>query len=70
MSMDRIRGAIVDDAPAEEFAALAIPEAYRAVTIHKDEESMFEGVPSKEKDPRRPSTSTTCRCRRWRPARR
>ncbi len=51
--MDRIRDAIVDDASAEEFAGLVIPESYRAVTIHKDEALMFEGMPSKEKDPRR-----------------
>jgi crotonyl-CoA reductase len=51
--MHRIREAIVDGAAAEEFAAIEIPETYRAVTIHKDEQDMFEGLPSKEKDPRR-----------------
>ncbi|MBK9738631.1 MAG: crotonyl-CoA carboxylase/reductase [Actinobacteria bacterium] len=50
--MDRIRDAIVGGAPAEEFATMAVPESYRAVTIHKDEQSMFDGVPSREKDPR------------------
>jgi len=53
MSMDRVREAVVGDASAEDFAALTIPESYRAITIHKDEELMFEGVPSKEKDPRK-----------------
>ncbi len=38
---------------AEEFAALPVPEAYRAVTVHKDEVDLFDGVPSAEKDPRK-----------------
>ena len=29
--------------PAD-FAALPLPEAYRAVTLHRDEERMFDGV--------------------------
>jgi crotonyl-CoA reductase len=37
----------------EEFAALELPESYRAVVVHKDEADMFAGLPSKEKDPRR-----------------
>ena len=51
--MDRIRDAILNDAPPEDFASLAVPESYRAVTIHKDEQEMFAGLPSREKDPRR-----------------
>ncbi len=51
--MDRIREAIVSDAPAEEFASIAVPETYRGVTVHKDEADMFAGLPSNEKDPRR-----------------
>ncbi len=50
--MDRIRQAIIDRADAAEFAALPVPESYRAVTLHKDEADMFAGLPSKEKDPR------------------
>ena len=50
--MDRIRDAIVEDAPADVYASLEIPASYRAVTIHKDEQSMFDGVSSREKDPR------------------
>src|SRR5688500_18883134 len=30
-----------------------MPESYRAVTVHTDEVDMFEGLPSKEKDPRK-----------------
>jgi crotonyl-CoA reductase len=37
----------------EDFANLDLPESYRAATVHKDEVDMFEGVPSKEKDPRK-----------------
>ncbi|MBF4161930.1 crotonyl-CoA carboxylase/reductase [Nocardioides acrostichi] len=42
-----------DEATKEDFASLTMPESYRAVTVHKDEVAMFEGVPSKEKDPRK-----------------
>ena len=41
------------DRTRETFAALAIPQSYRAATVHKDEVGMFEGLTSKEKDPRR-----------------
>ncbi|WP_248581043.1 crotonyl-CoA carboxylase/reductase [Nocardioides sp. InS609-2] len=37
----------------DDFANLDLPESYRAVTIHKDEADMFEGVASKDKDPRK-----------------
>lgn len=52
--MDQIRDAILaGDTPAEQFAAFELPESYRAVTVHKDEQEMFEGVPQSEKDPRK-----------------
>ena len=35
-----------------DIADLPVPESYRAVTVHKDEAGMFEGVPSRDKDPR------------------
>ncbi|MGP4115339.1 crotonyl-CoA carboxylase/reductase [Streptomyces sp. 4N509B] len=38
--------------PAE-FAALPLPESYRAVTVHRDETEMFAGLPGHQKDPRR-----------------
>jgi crotonyl-CoA reductase len=44
---------LAPDTAAEDFAALPIPESYRAVTIHKDEAEMFAGTPSRDKDPRR-----------------
>ncbi len=32
---------------------LPVPESYRGVVVRKDEANMFEGVPSREKDPRK-----------------
>ncbi len=51
--MQDIRDAILaGDTPGEDFASIEIPETYRAVTIHKDEQEMFAGLPSNQKDPR------------------
>jgi len=41
------------DRSAETYQNLDLPETYRAVTVHKDEETMFEGIPSRDKDPRK-----------------
>ena len=38
---------------AEDFADLPLPETYRGVTVHKDEVGMFEGLASRDKDPRK-----------------
>ena len=51
--MKQILDAILAGASAEDFAALELPEAYRAITVHKDETDMFEGLASKDKDPRK-----------------
>ncbi|HEY5185234.1 MAG TPA: crotonyl-CoA carboxylase/reductase [Actinomycetes bacterium] len=51
--MQQILEAILADEPAETFANLPVPESYTGVTVHKDEVGMFEGLLSKEKDPRR-----------------
>jgi crotonyl-CoA reductase len=40
-------------ATPEDYAALKVPQTYRAATVHRDEVDMFEGLESKEKDPRR-----------------
>ncbi|UWE08025.1 crotonyl-CoA carboxylase/reductase [Actinacidiphila bryophytorum] len=40
-------------ASAEDFAALRLPESYRAATLHKSEADMFEGMASVDKDPRK-----------------
>ncbi len=52
--MEQIREAILSgDRTQETYAALDIPQSYRATTVHKDEVEMFAGLPSREKDPRR-----------------
>ncbi|WP_045876185.1 crotonyl-CoA carboxylase/reductase [Pseudofrankia sp. DC12] len=38
---------------AKEFARLPVPESYRGVVVRKDEVGMFEGLASRDKDPRR-----------------
>ena len=43
---------LAGDTAADDFANLELPESYRAVTVHKDEVDMFEGIASKDKDPR------------------
>ena len=53
MAMDAIRDAIMSgDRSEETFAGLELPETYRAATVHKDEVAMFEGMASRDKDPR------------------
>ncbi|HEX4832933.1 MAG TPA: crotonyl-CoA carboxylase/reductase, partial [Trebonia sp.] len=37
---------------AADFGALALPESYRAVTVHKDETGMFTGLALRDRDPR------------------
>src|SRR6516162_9946353 len=52
--MKQILDAILDPGtePAD-FAALPLPEAYRAVTLHRDEEHMFDGLDTRDRDPRK-----------------
>ncbi|GAB3112518.1 crotonyl-CoA carboxylase/reductase [Janibacter alkaliphilus] len=53
MTMDTIRDAIMSgDRSEQTYAGIALPESYRAATVHKDEVDMFEGVASRDKDPR------------------
>ncbi|GAA4759548.1 crotonyl-CoA carboxylase/reductase [Nocardioides endophyticus] len=53
--LDAIMAATEDpqSTTAADFAALELPESYRAVTVHKDEAEMFAGLDAKEKDPRK-----------------
>ncbi|MGH2778660.1 MAG: crotonyl-CoA carboxylase/reductase, partial [Actinomycetota bacterium] len=51
--MDAIREAILAGAPDEELASLPLPEAVTAAFVRKDEQEMFEGLESPEKDPRK-----------------
>jgi crotonyl-CoA reductase len=41
------------DASADDYAALPIPATYRALTVRKDEVGMFDGLESRDKDPRK-----------------
>ena len=52
--MKEILDAILDPSsqPAD-FAALPLPESYRAVTLHRDEEHMFAGLDTRDRDPRK-----------------
>ena len=43
---------LAGDTPAEEFGRLEVPETYRGITVHADETGMFEGLASRDKDPR------------------
>lgn len=52
--MQEILDAIMSgDRSEETYAGLSVPESFKAVVVRKDEVDMFEGVPSKEKDPRK-----------------
>ncbi|MEV5721979.1 crotonyl-CoA carboxylase/reductase, partial [Amycolatopsis mediterranei] len=44
--------AIVGD-ELQAAASLPLPESYRGVTVHADEVDMFEGLESRDKDPRK-----------------
>ncbi|GDY32417.1 crotonyl-CoA carboxylase/reductase [Gandjariella thermophila] len=50
--MQKILDAILAD-ELDAIGSLPVPESYRGVTVHADEVNMFDGVPHKEKDPRR-----------------
>ncbi|HYO85053.1 MAG TPA: crotonyl-CoA carboxylase/reductase [Dermatophilaceae bacterium] len=51
--MKEIREAILSgDRTKETYEGLALPESFRAVVVRKDEVGMFEGRPSRDKDPR------------------
>ena len=52
-SIDKIAAAILDGAPGEEIGNLELPESVRAAFTRKDEQDMFEGIASEEKDPRK-----------------
>jgi crotonyl-CoA reductase len=44
---------LAGDTDPAAFAALPVPESYTAVTVHRDDQQMFAGLPSAQKDPRR-----------------
>ena len=49
--MDEIRAAILSGEPGA-LAGLLLPESYRGVVVRADEVRMFEGLPTRDKDPR------------------
>ncbi|KQT93938.1 crotonyl-CoA reductase [Marmoricola sp. Leaf446] len=52
--MQQILDAIMaGDTSPEDYAALELPASYRGATVRKDEAEMFEGVASRDKDPRK-----------------
>src|SRR4029077_18040984 len=51
--IDAIRDAILDGAPGEELAALPLPATARGALVKADEQEMFAGIPSEDKDPRK-----------------
>ncbi|MGH8993952.1 MAG: crotonyl-CoA carboxylase/reductase [Acidimicrobiia bacterium] len=51
--MREILDAIESGAPGGDIAGLPLPEAFRAMTVHKDEVELFAGLVSEEKDPRK-----------------
>src|SRR5215207_8918222 len=53
IEIDAIREAILQGAPADEIGALDVPEAVRGALVKADEQEMFDGIESEEKDPRK-----------------
>src|SRR5271157_5599463 len=51
-AMKSIVEAIENQASGDAFLSLPVPKTFHAVTTHKDEQKLFDGIPSAEKDPR------------------
>lgn len=51
--MQAVRDAIVAGVPAADFAGLEVPDSFRGAVVRADEQEMFAGVPSDQKDPRK-----------------
>ena len=51
--MQDILEAIKGGASGDEIAALPVPETYRAAHVLRAEQTMWDGVPSEDKDPRK-----------------
>ncbi|HEY3723124.1 MAG TPA: crotonyl-CoA carboxylase/reductase [Acidimicrobiia bacterium] len=52
-AIDAIRTAILEGAPGEELGALPLPESARGALVRVEDQNMFDGLPSEEKDPRK-----------------
>jgi len=53
VSMDAIYDAITADAGSDEIAALPLPDTMRAAVVRRSDEAMFDGLDSRDKDPRK-----------------
>src|SRR5438034_7975324 len=53
MAMQEILDAITSGADSATIGALGVPESYRAAFVTRDEQTMFEGLDSADKDPRK-----------------
>ncbi|MEU5987404.1 crotonyl-CoA carboxylase/reductase [Spirillospora sp. NPDC047418] len=51
--MQNFREALLGDVAPKELAALPLPDSHRALTIHREEIGIFDGLPTGERDPRR-----------------
>jgi crotonyl-CoA reductase len=52
--MSAVRDAILaGDTTSTDFTALGVPDSYRGVSVRKDEVDMFEGLETRDKDPRK-----------------
>ena len=52
--MQNILDAILaGDTSNEDFATIELPDSYKAITVHKEDVNMFEGLASRDKDPRK-----------------
>ena len=52
--IQQIADAIVSgDTNSDDFAALEVPDHYTGALLRQDDESMFEGIPTRDRDPRK-----------------
>src|SRR5262245_66213999 len=51
--IESIRTAIIDGADGDTVASLPLPDTFRAAVVRAEEQEMFAGLPSEEKDPRK-----------------
>ncbi|MFN2388406.1 MAG: crotonyl-CoA carboxylase/reductase [Actinomycetota bacterium] len=51
--MDEVKAALLAEASTEELTQLPLPETMTAAFVRKDDQEMFEGIDSAEKDPRK-----------------
>ncbi len=51
--IEDLRAAVLSGAPGDELAALPLPESFRGAVVRADEQDMFQGLSSEEKDPRK-----------------